>query len=254
MSAQDISVTRTNQVLHLRLNRPGKRNALTVAMYAALADALTAAETDGTVVVILSGEGAGFCAGNDLADFVAHRPDGPDAEEAPVHRFLRAIATSTRILIAAVHGKAIGVGTTMLLHCDFVVAEQGAELRMPFTDLALVPEAASSLLVPALVGHQRAASLLMLGDPLDAAQAHALGFVNEVVAAGAGLAAAEALAARLLAKPQSAILATKRLMKSATRDVAGRMAEEGAAFSAQLETPELAAIVAGFFNARSKAA
>jgi enoyl-CoA hydratase/carnithine racemase len=252
MSDQDIAITRAGALLHLRFNRPGKRNAITVAMYAALADALTAAETDGTVAVIFSGEGAGFCAGNDLADFVANRPD--DTEEAPVHRFLRAIATSTRILIAAVHGKAIGVGTTMLLHCDFVVAEQGAELRMPFTDLALVPEAASSLLVPALIGHQRAASLLMLGDPLDAAQAHALGFVNEVVAPGAGLQAAEAIATRLLAKPQSAILATKRLMKSATRDVAGRMAEEGAAFSAQLRTPELAAIVAGFFEARSKAA
>jgi enoyl-CoA hydratase/carnithine racemase len=202
-------------------------------------------------VVIFSGEGVGFCAGNDLADFVAHPPGGG---ESPVHRFLNAVATSTRILVAAVQGRAIGIGTTMLLHCDFVVAEQGAELRMPFTDLALVPEAASSLLVPALVGYQRAAALLILGDAVGAEQAQALGFVNQVVPAGEGLAAAEALAARILAKPRSAVLATKRLMKSRTVDVAGRMAEEAAAFGAQLATPELKAIVAGFYAARVKAA
>ncbi len=251
MSTSDVSVTRQGDVTQLRFNRPGKRNAITVAMYAAIADALEAAETDGTAVVIFSGEGAGFCAGNDLADFVANRPEG---ETAPVFRFLRALSTSSRILIAAVQGRAIGVGTTMLLHCDFVVAEEDAELRMPFTDLALVPEAASSLLVPRLIGHQRAASLLMLGEALPARQALEYGLVNQVVAEGGALAAAEAIAARLLEKPRSAILATKRLMKSPTMDVAGRMAEEGAAFSAQLKTPELAAIVAGFFAARTKAA
>jgi enoyl-CoA hydratase/carnithine racemase len=171
-----------------------------------------------------------------------------------VFRFLRAISSSTRILIAAVQGRAIGVGTTMLLHCDFVLAEEGAELRMPFTDLALVPEAASSLLVPKLVGHQRAAALLMLGEALPARQACDWGLVNQVVADGTVVAEAEKLAARLLEKPRSAILATKRLMKSATADIAGRMDEEGAAFAAQLKTPELAAIVAGFFAARTKVA
>jgi enoyl-CoA hydratase/carnithine racemase len=251
MSTPDIAVTRQGAVTQLRFNRPAKRNALTVDMYAALADALVQAETDGTVAVILSGAGPGFTAGNDLADFVANRPEG---EEAPVARFLRGISNSTRILIAAVQGRAIGVGTTMLLHCDFVLAEQSAELRMPFTDLALVPEAASSLLVPRLVGHQRAAALLMLGEALPAAKAHEYGLVNEVVADGTVLEQAEALASRLLAKPHSAILATKRLMKSPTRDVPGRMAEEGAAFAAQLRTPELAAIVADFFAARSKVA
>jgi enoyl-CoA hydratase/carnithine racemase len=249
MSDQDVTVTRAEGVLHLRLNRPAKRNALTVAMYSTLADALVQAETDGTVAVIFSGEGVGFCAGNDLADFVANPPGG---EEAPVHRFLRGIASSTRILIAAVHGRAIGVGTTMLLHCDFVVAEHGTELRMPFTDLALVPEAASSLLVPARMGHQRAASLLMLGEPLSGERAQALGLVNDVVAAGQGLAAAEALAARVLAKPRSAILATKRLMKSGASTIADRMAEEGAAFATQLRSPEFAGIAAAFFAARKK--
>lgn len=251
MSTPDIAVTRQGAVTHLRFNRPAKRNAITVAMYAALADALEAAETDGTMAVIFSGAGPGFTAGNDLADFVTNRPEG---EDAPVFRFLRAISSSTRILIAAVQGRAIGVGTTMLLHCDFVLAEEGAELRMPFTDLALVPEAASSLLVPKLVGHQRAAALLMLGEALPARQAQEWGMVNRVVADGTVLAEAEKLAARLVEKPQSAILATKRLMKSSTADIAGRMAEEGAAFSAQLKTPELAAIVAGFFATRAKVA
>jgi len=251
MSTPDIIISRDGDVTHIRMNRPEKRNALTAEMYAAMADALAVAETDGTAVVILSGAGKSFTAGNDLADFVA-RP--PSSEEAPVHRFLRGIATSTRILIAAVQGRAVGVGTTMLLHCDFVLAEEDAILQMPFTDLALVPEAASSLLVPALVGHQRAAGLLILGEALSATQAQAVGLVRQVVPAGSAVAHASDLAATIAAKPRQAILATKRLMKSATTDVAGRMAEEGAAFAAQLQTPELHAIVAKFFSARQKAA
>jgi enoyl-CoA hydratase/carnithine racemase len=251
MSTQDIVTETHGHITHIRMNRAAKRNAITVAMYAAMADALIQAETDGTTVVLLSGAGPGFCAGNDLADFVANRPAG---EEAPVHRFLRAIASSTRILVAAIQGRAVGVGTTMLLHCDFVVAEEDAELRMPFTDLALVPEAGSSLLVPRLMGHQRAAALLMLGEAVPADEARALGLVNSVVPAGESLAAAQSLAARLLEKPRSALLATKALMKSPTTDLPGRMAEEAAAFGAQLQTPELAAIVAGFFAARQKVA
>ena len=251
MTNPEIAVQSHGVVTHIRMNRPAKRNALTADMYAAMAGALGAAESDGTTIIVLSGAGAGFCAGNDLADFNADRPHDDDA---PVHRFLRAIAASTRILVAAVHGRAIGVGTTMLLHCDFVVAEKSAELRMPFTDLALVPEAASSLLVPRLMGHQRAAALLMLGDAVGAEEALRLGMVNSVVEDGTCLAEAEALAARLAAKPRSALLATKLLMKSPARDVAGRMDEESAAFAAQLKTPELAAIVAGFFASRSKVA
>jgi enoyl-CoA hydratase/carnithine racemase len=251
MSTPDIVVERQGATTHIRMNRPAKRNALTVDMYAAMAAALGQAEHDGTVVVVISGAGQGFCAGNDLADFVANRPHDDDA---PVHRFLRAIAHSTRILVAAVQGRAVGVGTTMLLHCDFVLAEDNAELKMPFTDLALVPEAGSSLLVPRVVGHQRACDLLLLGEPVAAAEALRLGLVNRVVPDGHCLAEAETLAARLLAKPHSALLATKKLMKSATTDLRGRMDEESAAFGAQLKTPELAAIVAGFFATRAKVA
>jgi enoyl-CoA hydratase/carnithine racemase len=251
MSTPEIIVERQGATTHIRMNRPAKRNALTVGMYAAMAAALSAAEQDGTTLVLLSGAGAGFCAGNDLADFVANRPHDDDA---PVHRFLRAVAHSTRILVAAVQGRAVGVGTTMLLHCDFVVAEHSAELKMPFTDLALVPEAGSSLLVPRLIGHQRACDLLMLGEPVGAPDALRLGLVNRVVPDGQSLAEAEKLAARLLDKPRSALLATKKLMKSATTDLRGRMDEESAAFGAQLKTPELANIVAGFFAARAKVA
>ena len=250
MTTPDIVVETRGQVTHIRLNRPAKRNAITATMYAAMADALMAAENDGTTVVLLSGDGPGFCAGNDLADFVSERMD---EGEAPVWRFLKAVSSSSRILVAAVQGRAVGVGTTMLLHCDFVVAEDSAELKMPFTDLALVPEAASSMLVPRIVGHQRACGLLMLGEALPAAEALKLGLVNQVVPDGTAREAAEKLIARLLAKPRSALLATKRLMKSGTVDVAGRMEEENTAFAAQLKTPELAAIVAGFF-ARTKAA
>jgi len=251
MSTADIAISRQGDLTHIRMNRPDKRNALTAEMYAAMADALVAAETDGTAVVLISGAGKGFTAGNDLADFVARPPSG---DEAPVTRFLRAIATSSRILIAAVQGRAVGVGTTMLLHCDFVLAEEDAILQMPFTDLALVPEAGSSLLVPALTGHQRAAGLLILGEPLSAAAAHALGLVRQIVPNGTSVQAAEALAETFLAKPRQAVLTTKRLMKSPSRDVATRMAEEGAAFAAQLQTPELHATIAKFFAARSKAA
>jgi enoyl-CoA hydratase/carnithine racemase len=245
-----IALQREGALTRITLNRPEKRNAITVAMYASMAAALEAAEHDGTAAIIFSGNGAGFCAGNDLADFVANRPED---EEAPVHRFLRAISTSTRVLIAAVQGPAIGIGTTMLLHCDFVVAAENTVLQMPFVDLAIVPEAASSLLVPRLMGHQRAAALLLLCEKITAMQAETLGLVNRVVPAGAALAEAEALAARLLQKPRSALLASKALMKNHTADVSTRMAEENQVFAAQLKTPELAAIIANFFAAREKA-
>jgi enoyl-CoA hydratase/carnithine racemase len=250
MTESHLVVSRAKGITRLTLDRPAKRNAITVAMYVAMAGALEEAEHDGTAVVILSGNGAGFCAGNDLADFVANRPEG---EAAPVHRFLRAISSSSRILIAAVHGPTIGIGTTMLLHCDFVIAAEDAVLQMPFVDLAIVPEAASSLLVPRLMGHQRAAALLLNCEKINAARAETLGLVNRVVPAGTELAEAETLAARLLQKPRSALLASKALMKSQTTDIPGRMAEENRAFSAQLKTPELAATIEKFFATRVKA-
>ncbi len=248
----DINVRSEAAALHIRLTRPAKRNALTAAMYAAMADAMAQAEADPAIrAVVFSGEGQGFCAGNDLADFVANRPSG---EGAPVQRFIRALAAARKVLVAAVHGQAIGIGTTMLLHCDFVFAEPDARLQMPFVDLALVPEAGSSLLLPNLVGQRVAAELLLLGEAMGAERAEQLGLVNRVVPAGTALAEADALVARLAAKPAGALLATKVLMKSATRDLPGRIAEENAAFDAQLQTDELRRTVAAFFDKRAKAA
>jgi enoyl-CoA hydratase/carnithine racemase len=245
-----IKVRRDGGVTHIEMNRPDKRNAITVAMYDAMAGALEEAEHDETVVVLISGTGTSFCGGNDLADFMANRPEGPTA---PVFRFLRAISTSSRILVAAVQGPAVGIGTTMLLHCDLVVAAEDTTLHMPFVDLAIVPEAASSLLVGQVVGHQRASALLLLGEKLDARQALRLGLVNQVVAPGAALAAAQAIAARLMGKPRSALLATKRLMKSKQMDVAARIEEENQVFGAQLKTPDFAAVVEHFFATRIRA-
>jgi enoyl-CoA hydratase/carnithine racemase len=242
----DILIHRAAHTVHLELNRPSKRNALTADMYAALADAMAKAEQDAEIrCVIFSGAGPGFCAGNDLADFVGSPPAD---DNAPVFRFIHALATATKILIAAVHGKAVGIGTTMLLHCDFVLVEPDAELRMPFVDLALVPEAASSLLVPRLIGQRRAAELLLLGEPITAESAVHLGLANRAVAAGQALVEAKAMADRLVAKPAGALLATKALMKSATQDVLVRISEENLAFRARLQTAELRGVVESFFQ------
>lgn len=247
-----VRVTREASWMHIEMARPAKRNALTVAMYAAMADALAEAERDdGLRGVIFAGEGPAFCAGNDLADFLANPPT---EGERPVTRFIRMLADGSKVLIAAVQGRAVGIGTTMLLHCDFVLAEPDAELQMPFVDLALVPEAGSSLLVPNLMGQRRAAELLLLGERIDAARALELGLINRIVARGQARAEAATLAARLAEKPAGALRQTKRLMKSPTRDLHGRIAEESAAFQAQLQTDELRAAIASFFQSRAKAA
>src|SRR5213082_2078462 len=166
-------------VWEMRLNRPEKRNAITYAMYEALHRGLTGAQADETVrVVLLTGEGAAFCAGNDLNDFL----NGPEfSSEHPVMGFLHTLATFGKPLVAGVHGQAVGIGVTMLLHCDLIVASRTAQLSMPFVKLGLVPEAASSLLLPRLVGPQRAAELLLIDEPFDAATAFSLGLVNRLV-------------------------------------------------------------------------
>ncbi len=218
-------------------------------MYAGMADALRVAEDNSSIrSVIFSGAGPAFCAGNDLADFVAQPPVDADP---PVFRFMRGLASATKILIAAVQGRAIGIGTTMLLHCDFVLAEPDAELQMPFVDLALVPEAGSSLLLPNLVGQRRAAELLLLGERIGAERAVELGLVNRIVPAGQALIEARALAARLTDKPAGALLATKRLMTLSSRDILERIGIENEAFVARLQTPEFRQKVEAFFAARS---
>jgi len=167
--SEHVLATSANGVAEIRLNRPEKRNALTVAMYQAMADAIAAAEADPAIrVILLCGNGESFTAGNDLKDFA--NPPAQTGERAS-SQFLRRLSTATRIVIAAVQGPAVGIGTTMLLHCDFVVAAESARLQLPFVNLGLVPEAASSLLLPRMIGHKRAAEMFILGEALPAATA-----------------------------------------------------------------------------------
>jgi enoyl-CoA hydratase/carnithine racemase len=236
-------------VVELTIDRPEKKNALSAAMYADLAAGLTAADDDPEVrAVVLTSVGDAFTAGNDIRDFAMNPPRGDDA---PVARFLRAIATARKPLVAAVPGMAIGVGVTMLLHCDLVVAAETATFAMPFVDLGLVPEAASSLLFPRLIGYQRAAALLMLGERIDARRALELGFVNELSPSpDQARAAGIALARRLAAKPPEAMRLTKALMRDPDDNVLARLKNEGAIFSDRLTSIEAREAFARFLGAR----
>jgi enoyl-CoA hydratase/carnithine racemase len=244
----DILTTQADGVLTITFNRPDKKNALTSAMYATLADALEAADTDPAVRVILfTGNGGAFTSGNDLQDFLNNPPQG---DNTPVFRFLRAISTASKPVIAAVSGVAVGVGTTMLLHCDLVYAGESAKLSLPFVNLALVPEAASSLLLPAMVGHHRAAELFMLGEAFTPATAKEYGIVNAIYPDDKLLAEATAVAAKLAAKPPTAMRLTKQLLKRTKGDVAGQMAQEGEHFRSQLKSAEAREAMTAFFEKR----
>ena len=245
-----VQLTRTDAVLEIRLNRPHKRNAITFAMYEALAAAFAAAAADtGVRALLLSGEGAGFCAGNDLHDFLA----GPDFSTAhPVMGFLKGLATLGKPLIAAVHGQTVGIGVTMLLHCDLVLAARTTQFSMPFVSLGLVPEAASSLLLPRLVGGPRAAELLLLGQPFDAVTAQTLGVVNRVVEETVLMSEARALAQGIARQPPIALAATRRLLRGDPTAILARMEEEARIFGGQLKSPEFRGAVSAFL-ARAKA-
>lgn len=241
----DISSTPTG-LLHLRLNRPEKKNALTVEMYAALADALKAANTDGTRAVVLAGEGGALTAGNDLADFAARPPTGPAS---PVFRFLRALADLDVPLVVAVRGPAVGVGTTLLLHADLAYAAPDAVFLTPFTALGLVPEAASSLLLPRRIGPAKAAELLLLGRKMLADEAAACGLVNAVV--DDPDAAATDAVERLAALPEQAVRQTKALLRRPLRDAVDAALEaESAVFLDRLAAPDTRAILDAWLNGK----
>ena len=231
-----IKITKADGILTLIIDRPEKKNALSDAMYKALADALDAAETDAEVrVIFLRSEGQMFTSGNDVKEFAAVAMGG-----APPHhvaRFLRAIATASKPLVAAVQGRAIGVGTTMLLHFDHVVLADNAELITPFVNLALVPEASSTLLLPARIGHLRAFAMFALGEPVVAQDAVSWGLANKVVPLAELVATAEAFAARLTAQPLGALIATKKLMRD-TAAVTARMDLEAEQFVQCLKSAE----------------
>jgi enoyl-CoA hydratase/carnithine racemase len=237
-------------VCHLRLNRPEKRNAITFAMYAALERALAAANTDDSIrALLLSGEGPGFCAGNDLHDFIN---GGDFSASHPVLGFLRGLVNLEKPLVAAVHGQTVGIGVTMILHCDLVVAADSTRFSMPFVSLGLVPEAASSLLLPQRIGPQRAAELVLLGKPFDAATAQSLGIVNRVVPEAAALTEARSIAAALAAQPPQALRATRRLLRADPAAALARIDAEADIFGAQLKSAEFMTAVQAFL-AKAKA-
>jgi enoyl-CoA hydratase/carnithine racemase len=242
----DIEIGRANGVLELTLARPAKKNALTGAMYTALADALTGANSDPELrCVLIASEGADFCAGNDLMDFMQAGAAALDPGS-PVLRFLHGLAGLELPLAAAVQGRAVGVGTTLLLHCDLVVASPDASLILPFVKLGLTPEAGSSLLLPALVGHRVAAEMLLLGKPVGAERALQLGLINQIDADPLG--AARALAQAIAAQPAGAVRDSKRLLRMPAESLHERIDTEAAVFVARLGSPEFAAQAAAFFS------
>ena len=226
-------------VLTVTLNRPEKKNAITQGMYAVLAEATERARTDDTVRVLLfRAEGDSFTAGNDIADFIAvGSSGGGQMVDAPVFRFLKALADLDKPAVAAVRGRAVGIGLTLLLHCDMVVVAEDALLSAPFVNLALAPEAASSLLLPMVVGHQRAFEIFALGEPIDGRTALAWGLANRAVPADQVDATAAELAARVAARAPNSIRKTKRLMRDAER-LWALMQQEGEAFGSQMSSPE----------------
>jgi enoyl-CoA hydratase/carnithine racemase len=248
-----VRIERDGAVLAITLDRPDRRNAITVAMYAALADAIEGAAGDDSVrAITIRGEGQDFAAGNDLADFLEARPS--DTGEIPVWRLLRALAECQIPLIAAVHGNCVGIGTTMLLHCDLVVADPGARFSLPFVDLALVPEAASSLLLPRLAGRRRAARYLLLAEPFGAAEALDIGLVSHVAPEGGLIPSLNRIVEALMAKPPEALRITQSLLRHGGRDeILERMRMEGDHFSERLASPEVKEAIAAFFARRSAA-
>jgi enoyl-CoA hydratase/carnithine racemase len=243
----DILVADDGPIRTIRMNRPDKKNALTLAMYDAMAEAIEGASGDsGLRCIVIAGSPGAFCAGNDIGDFVKMAQGG--ALGAPILRFLYALARSETPLVAAVSGAAVGVGTTMLLHCDHVVASSDAKLSTPFVALGLVPEAASSLIAPRLMGHARAFSLLVMGQPLSADEGKAAGIVNSVVPPEELETAARAAAEKIAALPPEGVRVARRLMRGAPDEIVARIDEEAEAFKKRLTSPDAQAAFMAFLS------
>jgi len=233
----DILTHTKKGILTITFNRPDKKNAITATMYQTIADALKDAENDKAVrVVLITGKPEIFTAGNDLDDFLKNPPQDM---QSPVYQFIQALMYFTKPVVAAVCGPAVGIGTTMLLHCDFVYAADNAKFSMPFAKLGLCPEFASSLLLPQIAGYQRAAEKLMMGEPFSAQEACEMGFVNKVLPAAEVLDFAQEQAAKLVALPTSSMRATKNLMKGKqTLAVEAKVIEESILFGQMLVSEE----------------
>jgi enoyl-CoA hydratase/carnithine racemase len=248
-----IKTATLNGVATIEIARPEKKNALTVAMYQAMADALRAAAQDGAVrAVLITGQPGIFTSGNDIEDFMTRAPgQGSDAMDSPVFQFMRALVDCGKPVVAAVTGGAIGIGTTLLLHCDFVYVSDEARLVMPFVALGLVPEFASSLLVPQLMGHRRAAEKLMMGDPFTPEQAVECGIANAVLPASEVVNHARRVAERFNSLPPGAVRQAKQLMRAPQREaVLQTIRSEGELFARRLRSPEAMEAFQAFFQKR----
>ena len=244
-----VNITLRDGICHVAMARPEKKNALTAAMYGTMADALAAAEQDPAVrVILISGGGGSFTAGNDLADFLATPPMD---DSAPVFRFIKGFSELEKPFVAAVEGVAVGVGTTLLLHCDLAYAATNARFALPFANLGLTPEAASSLLLPLRIGHARAAELLMLGEVFSAQTALDLGLVNALLPEGQVLDHAFERCRKLCTQPAASVRLTKQLLKRSQQAlIAETMQVEAEVFRQRLVSPEAKEAFAAFFEKR----
>ncbi|HWM47429.1 MAG TPA: crotonase/enoyl-CoA hydratase family protein [Xanthobacteraceae bacterium] len=246
--SEHVIVTDDGGIRTIRLNRPEKKNALTHAMYARLTEALAGAGGDDAIrCIVIAGTPGAFTAGNDLQDFLAIATS-KEGMPRPVGDFLPALVTCRKPLVAAVSGIAVGIGTTMLFHCDHVVASREARFVTPFTSLGLVPEAASSLIAPRMMGHARAFALLVMGRPLDAAQARDAGLVNTVVAPEEVDGEAMKAAREIAALPPGAVAASRRLLRGAPDELMARIDEEAELFKVRLKSPEARAAFEAFLS------
>lgn len=245
--SEHVHVTREGSSVEVVIDRPAKKNALTGDMYAAVAQAIEQATADRTVrSVLVHATGDTFSGGNDLQDFLAGAP----GQDSPVVRFLSALATTDVPLVFAVQGPAVGVGATMLLHAEHVVAAETASLQYPFVSMALVPEAGSSLLLPRVTGYLRAAEIMLTGERVPAPRALELGLVSRVVPPGEQLTAAREFTARLAKQPPAAVRMTKRLLRDDTAGLHGRMTTEFELFVQRLQSPEFVEAVTAFMSKR----
>ncbi|HXY36797.1 MAG TPA: enoyl-CoA hydratase [Planctomycetaceae bacterium] len=246
---EQIAYQSADGVAQIRIERPEKKNALTPALYTGLVDAFKRAESDKAVrVLLLCGSETCFTAGNDLQDF---KNAPPSDDSSPTVRFIKQLPVTRKPIVAAVAGPAVGIGTTMLLHCDLVYADPNARFQLPFVNLGLCPEAASSYLLPLIVGYPRAAELLLLGDPFSAAQALEMGLVNGITPAGEVIATAALKARQLAERPAASLVLSKSLLKRAhARLVEETINEELARFGERLRSPEAAEAFQAFFERR----
>jgi len=250
----DILTSKTDGILTIEFNRPERKNAITTAMYQALADTLVKAEQDAAVrAIFITGKPEIFTAGNDLDDFLRNSAPipGVPVENRPVYQFMRALSGCGKPVVAAVSGAAIGIGTTMLMHCDLIYAADNARFSLPFAQLGLCPEFASSLLLPQLAGYPRAAEKLLLGEAFGAQEALEMGLVSKVLPAADLRAFAQEQAAKLVALPAASVRATKALMKHPRATlIKETIALESQKFSAMLQAPEAKEAFTAFFEKR----